>query len=148
MINMTISKTDTMYLPGRIHHVSILVENIESYLASSFWMLESPIVYDPIQKCRLCLVRIGSDDGNLVELIEPVGEDSPVYQALMKGQKLHHLCLEMPTKQDVDAFILKHRLLPVTKWQPAELFQGRLVRFAYTQNRELMEFVTHEYDTK
>jgi methylmalonyl-CoA/ethylmalonyl-CoA epimerase len=143
-MNMTTSGTSGESLKARIHHVSMLVENIDTYLENSFWCLQSPIVYDPIQKCRLCLVSMQADNDHLVELIEPVGENSPVYQALIRGEKLQHLCLEMPTRRDVDAFIREYRLLPVTDWEPAELFQGRLIRFAYTRNRELMEFVTHE----
>ena len=144
MINTKLPRTDTKSLSARIHHVSMLVENIDTYLENSFWCRQSPIVYDPIQKCRLCLVSMQADNDHLVELIEPVGEDSPVYQALRRGEKLQHLCLEMETRRDVDAFIRKYRLLPVTNWQSAELFQGRLIRFAYTRNRELVEFVTHE----
>lgn len=127
-----------------MHHVGILVHHIEDYMATSFWTLQSPIVYDPIQKARLCLVCIPTDDNHLVELIEPIGEGSPAFRALHKGQKQHHICFETPSTQVAETFMNKYRLLPVTKWEPAVLFRGRLVRFAYTRNRELVEFVADE----
>ncbi len=141
---MAIQANDIERLHVRIHHVGLLVKNIESYMASSFWLLRSQIVYDPIQKSQLCLVCLADDDNHLVELIEPVGEDSPAHRALMKGQKQHHLCLEAPSTGVADSFIQKYHLLPVTKWQPAKLFQGRPIRFVYTQYRELMEFIADE----
>jgi hypothetical protein len=125
----------------RLHHTCLLVEDIEAYLQESFWHQKSPIVYDPIQKCRLCMVSINADDDKSVELVQPVGTDSPVYRSLKSGQKLHHLCLEMSDTGAADEFMRRHRLLPVTKWQPAVLFDGRLIRFAYTRHRELVEFV-------
>jgi hypothetical protein len=143
--NMKTATTDIDFFQTRIHHVGVIVQNIEKYLERSFWSLQSSIVYDSIQKCRLCLVSIGSEDRTPVELIEPVGKDSPVFQALNKGQTLHHICIEIPAMEEADAFIRKYRLLPVTKWQPAELFRGRLIRFAFTRNQELMEFVTNEH---
>jgi hypothetical protein len=128
----------------KIHHIGLLVENIETYLESSFWSLQSDVVFDPVQKCRLALVCIDDDDSHLVELIEPAGEDSPVHLALQKNHRQHHICFEARTCREVDEFIRSYRLLPVSRWEPAPLFQGRLIRFAYTRNRELLEFLTSE----
>lgn len=141
---MRVSGCDSRHLPLRLDHVAILVRDIESYLTSSFWSLRSPVVHDPIQRARLCLVSIAKDDSHLVELIEPIGEGSPTYRALARGQKLHHLCFRVSCPQIADGLIDKYRLLPVTEWQPAVLFEGRPVRFAYTQYRELVEFVADE----
>lgn len=126
------------------HHVGTLVPNIETYLDNSFWELKTPIVYDPIQKVRLCLVSIQQDHNHLVELIEPVGADSPIHLSLTKGQKLHHLCFEVQHCKVADEIIQKYRFLQVTDWQPAVLFDQRPVRFVYTRYRELMEFLANE----
>ena len=128
----------------RFHHVGTLVSSIEGYLKNSFWELKSPIVYDPFQKARLCLVGFEQDDNHLVELLEPVGKDSPIHLALKKGQKLHHLCFETQHSELADEIIQKYRLLQVTDWQPAVLFEQRPVRFVYTRHRELMEFLANE----
>jgi hypothetical protein len=132
----------------RVHHVGLLVQHIETYLENSFWSLRSPIVYDPIQKARLCLVGLATDDGHLVELIEPEGEQSRTYRAFANGQRQHHICFWVPDRAVADALFSAYRFLPVTDWEPAPLFEGRPVRFAYTRNRELLEFVADEPDRK
>lgn len=131
-------------LQVRMHHVGTLVSDIERYLDNSLWNLMTPIIYDPIQKARLCLVCIAEDRSHLVELIEPMGQDSPVQLAFTKGQKLHHLCFETQDCQGADEIIRKYRFLKVTDWQPAVLFQQRLVRFVYTPHHELVEFLASE----
>lgn len=128
----------------QFHHVGTLVPEIDSYLENSFWELKTPIVYDPIQKARLCLVGIQHDHNHLVELIEPVGSDSPTYLAQKKGQQLHHLCFKTSHRELADEIIQKYRFLKVTDWQPAVLFEQRPVRFVYTRYRELMEFLADE----
>ena len=130
----------------RLHHTALLVEDIEIYLEESFWRPKSPIVFDDIQKCRLCLVSIQDNDDKLVELVQPVGQESPAYRLLKSGQKLYHLCFEMADTETADDYIREHRLLPITKWQPARLFDGRLARFAYTRHRELVEFLIDAKD--
>ncbi len=143
---MQVKKSYKKTCESRLHHTGLLVEDIEIYLKKSFWHLKSPIVYDPIQKCRLCVVSIQADDDKLVELVQPVGQDSPVYRSLKSGQKLHHLCFEMADTETADEYIREYHLLPITKWQPAILFDGWLVRFAYTRHRELVEFLIYRKD--
>ncbi len=57
------------------------------------------------------------------------------------GPGQHHLCFEVANTADADEFIEANRLLPITHWQPAVLFGGRRVRFAYSRQRELIEFL-------
>jgi hypothetical protein len=142
-LKMQVKKFRKKIFKPRLHHTGLLVEDIETYLKKSFWRARSPIVYDPIQKCRLCLVSIQADDDQFVELVQPVGQDSPVYRSLKSDQKLHHLCFEMTDTETADEYIREYRLLPMTKWQPATLFKGRLIRFAYTSHREIVEFLIH-----
>ena len=129
----------------RIHHFGLLVQNIETYLDGSLWRLRSPIVTDPLQLARLCLVGL-SDEAlpPLVELIEPMGETSPTYQALRKGTRWHHIFFHVDAMRDADDLMSQQRMLPVTPWKPATLFARHAVRFAYTRNRELVEYVADE----
>jgi len=125
-----------------LHHIGIIVANIEAYLATSFWEMRGEIVTDPLQRARLCMV--GLDEEAEAELIEPLGEDSRVYAALQRGAGPHHLCFHISTMADGDALIREYRLLPVTPWEPAVLFGGRAVRFVYSRGRELMELLCDE----
>lgn len=127
-----------------VHHIAVIVERIEKYLEKSLWREAGAIVQDPAQSARLCLVRLYPDMAPAIELVEPIGEDSPTRAALRQGTTWHHICLQTPSTRDADELIRRHRLLPVTKWKPAVLFNARPVRFAYTRNRELIEFLSEE----
>ena len=128
----------------RLHHFGIVVANIEDYLKQSLWELRGTIVTDPIQRSRLCLAGLPGDKIPTIELIEPTDETSPIWNALKRGSGWNHVCLSVPTRQAGDALIAERRLLPVTAWQPAALFDGRGIRFVYTRNRELLEFLSDE----
>jgi hypothetical protein len=141
----------------RIHHFGLLVKNIERFLQRSIWKLEGPIVTDPLQKARLCMVGLSGESSStsdttihaampapLVELIEPLDENAPTWKACAGGQNWHHVCLSFPTMDAGDQYLKEKGLLPVTPWQPAVLFGGRGIRFVYSRNRELVEFLSDE----
>jgi hypothetical protein len=129
----------------RIHHFGLLVKNIEKFLEQSIWELRGSIVVDPIQKARLCLVVVSGDMSEpLVELIEPLDATSPTWRATTKGQAWHHMCLRVSSMSAGDAYIEDKRLLAITPWQPAVLFEGRCIRFTCSRNRELLELLSDE----
>jgi hypothetical protein len=128
----------------RLHHVGIVVADLEAYLRQSLWQPDRPIVTDPIQQARLCLTKIGSGDATCVELVQPLDERSRLWGALQRGGGFHHLCMAVATEAAGDTLMRERRLLPVTPWQPAVLFGGRMVRFVYTRNRELLELFADE----
>src|SRR6266508_1981852 len=127
-----------------VHHVGVIVPNIERYLERSMWQANSAIVHDPLQGARLCLAGLHPDMSPAIELVEPVDEASPVWAAMKRGTSWHHICLLVPTVQAGDELVRQHRALPVTEWKPAVLFGGRPVRFAYSRNRELVELLSEE----
>ncbi len=129
----------------RIHHVGQLVQRIETHLERSLWSARSPIVVDPLQGARLVLVALPGDERSpFVELVEPLGEGTPVWSALQKGVSWHHVCYEVGPRAEAERLVERHRMLPVTPWQPAVLFGGRAVRFVFTRARELVEFLADE----
>ena len=123
----------------QLHHVGIVVRNIEEYLERAVWTARGPAVADPVQQARLCLCDMTG--AVALELVEPLHERSLVWSALQRGGGWHHLCFTVPTAAAGDALVDEHRLLPVTPWEPAVLFGGRLVRFVYSRNRELLELL-------
>jgi len=89
----------------KIDHIGIAVKSIEE--ASKFYsnILELKIS-EPIevndQKVKVAFMEIG---GVKLELIEPLGQDSPVLKYLQKkGQGLHHICFQV---NDIDETIKK-----------------------------------------
>jgi hypothetical protein len=128
-----------------LHHVGLVVSSIEAYLRHSIWERSSEVVEDPAQRARLCLLAVpGRPIPPAVELVEPLGEHSPVWKASQRSAGWHHVCLAAPACAVADDFAAGRAMLPVTPWQPAVLFDGRPVRFYYSRNRELIEFLADD----
>lgn len=85
----------------KIDHIGIAVKKIED--ASKFHSENFNLkISEPIevlsQKVRVAFIEIG---GVKLELIEPLGEDSPVAKFIQKrGEGLHHICFEVDDIED------------------------------------------------
>jgi hypothetical protein len=131
----------------RIHHIGQVVADIETHLTRSIWEPLGEVVVDPIQKSRLVLAGYPGCAGEpFIELVQPLGEDSPVWKALEKGGGWHHVCLCVESRAFGDRLARERRMLGVTEWAPAVLFGGRSVRFVYSRNRELIELLANELE--
>ena len=84
---------------GRLNHVGVATPSIETSVAlyrDLFGATKIHAPFDlPAQKVRVCFVDTPNSQ---IELLEPLGEDSPVAKFLEKnpagGQ--HHVCFEVP----------------------------------------------------
>lgn len=85
---------------------------------------EDRIAFDPIQKVRVAFLDL---HGLAVELVEPVGEDSPVARHLTKRVPLHHLCYSTPDMEGSLTDLRKRRWFPVAAPVPATAFEGRRI---------------------
>jgi methylmalonyl-CoA/ethylmalonyl-CoA epimerase len=84
---------------GRLNHVGVATPSIEASVALYREMLGATKIHDafdlPAQGVRVCFVDTPNSQ---IELIEPLGEGSPLHGFLAKnpagGQ--HHVCFEVP----------------------------------------------------
>ena len=84
---------------GRLNHVGVATPSIEKSVALYRDFLGATKIHDafdlPAQKVRVCFVDTPNSQ---IELIEPLGEGSPIVKFLEKnplgGQ--HHVCFEVP----------------------------------------------------
>jgi methylmalonyl-CoA/ethylmalonyl-CoA epimerase len=87
---------------GRLNHVGVATPSIESSIALYRDVLGATKIHQPFdlppQKVRVCFVDLPNSQ---IELLEPLGEDSPIAKFLEKnpagGQ--HHVCFEVPDIQ-------------------------------------------------
>ena len=89
---------------GRLNHVGVATPSIERSLALYRNMFgaepHGPPFDLPAQGVRVCFVDAGApgENGSQIELIEPLGPDSPIAKFLERfpegGQ--HHVCFEVP----------------------------------------------------
>jgi methylmalonyl-CoA/ethylmalonyl-CoA epimerase len=89
---------------GRLNHVGVATPSIEKSVALYRDLLGATKIHEPFdlpaQGVRVCFVDTGvpGEGGSQIELIEPLGEGSPLRAFLAKnpagGQ--HHVCFEVP----------------------------------------------------
>ena len=91
---------------GRLNHIGVATPSIEASVAFYRDVMGAETIHTPFdlpaQGVKVCFVdtppSTGSGQGTQIELIEPLGENSPIHGFLAKnppgGQ--HHLCYEVP----------------------------------------------------
>jgi methylmalonyl-CoA/ethylmalonyl-CoA epimerase len=127
-----------------LHHVGIVVPNLEAAVASyagEFELQETTLPFDDqAQRVRVAFVRVSGDVW--LEFIEPAGADTPVTQFLAKTRGgYHHIAFEVA---DIDAAVQEFEAArAVVVCRPVEGFEGRRVAFLfpYIQPSLLTEFV-------
>jgi methylmalonyl-CoA/ethylmalonyl-CoA epimerase len=83
---------------GRLNHVGVATPSIEDSIALYRDVLGATMIHDPFdlpeQGVRVCFVDV---ENSQIELIEPLGADSPVHGFLAKNPKggQHHVCFEV-----------------------------------------------------
>ena len=84
---------------GRLNHVGIATPSIEKSVALYRDLLGATKIHAPFdlppQGVRVCFVDTPNSQ---IELIEPLGADSPIHKFLEKnpGGGQHHVCFEVP----------------------------------------------------
>ncbi len=126
-----------------IDHIGVVVKEIEeagrNY--SQYFQMKplSPIFLDPIQKVKIQFW--GKENELKLELIQPLGSNSPVYQYLQKGGGLSHLCFRV---DNIDAEINRchsEGAILISGPDSAVAFENHRVAFLFIRNIGLVEFV-------
>lgn len=126
------------------HHVGVAVRDMQQAIPIyknlfSYDLVSGPFD-DPIQNVSVCFLSRGEGDP-AIELVAPLGPNSPVDRVLKKGGGTYHICYEVP---DIEAAITHLRdqgsfLLsgPV----PAVAFEMRPIAWLLTEVDLLVELV-------
>jgi methylmalonyl-CoA/ethylmalonyl-CoA epimerase len=128
----------------RLHHVGLVVPDmgVIDRMAGTLGLHQAgDITADPTQRVRVAFLAGVSDDSGLLELIEPVGPDSPVAALARQGGGLHHVCYEV---EDLDGWVQRCKaegMLLVAAPVPAPAFNGRRIAWMYSKDRLLVEYL-------
>ena len=81
-----------------IHHVGIAVRDLQKAIAVHKSLFDYTLISgpfdDPIQKVSVCFLSRGKGD-TVLELVAPLGEDSPVNGTLKRGGGVYHICYQV-----------------------------------------------------
>lgn len=126
----------------KFHHIGMAVFSIEktSGVYLSLGYAKTDTVFDPIQHVNICfLTKTGEPT---VELLEPVGDKSPVCDILKKnGVSPYHTCYEVASIADAASELKQKRIFPLGAPAEAVAFGGKRVQFFYHKNIGLIELV-------
>ena len=127
----------------KLHHIGYVTDNLEKKSKSLCSLLglecKNEIIVDSGQDVRILFIDTGETQ---LELIEPLGPNSPVQNHLAKGGGLYHLCFEV---DDLDATLERlqksRRAMVVKSPLQAPAIDGKRVAFVVTEDGDLVEFV-------
>jgi methylmalonyl-CoA/ethylmalonyl-CoA epimerase len=118
----------------RIHHIAVLVDNIEGSL--EFWqailgIVPSHISDYPQEDARIAFLPLGESE---IELVQPTKADSALSRFMEKrGAGMHHLCLEVDNLREwMDK--LSSRNVQLINEQPRVGEDGRLYAFVHPKS--------------
>tara|TARA_B110000014_G_scaffold241384_1_gene210156 strand:+ start:754 stop:1155 length:402 start_codon:yes stop_codon:yes gene_type:complete len=112
----------------KLHHIGIVVENIDNSLGEitkflDFEEIQLPTLIDS-QKVNVCFLKTSDV---YIELIEPIGKDSPVKKFSDNGGGFHHLCFEVDDiRKELEKMKDEGARVIV---EPTKGFEGRLIAF-------------------
>ncbi|TFG34079.1 methylmalonyl-CoA epimerase [Candidatus Thorarchaeota archaeon] len=133
----------------KLSHIGILVkdidEGIKHHKALFGFEQLGEIVDDSTQRVRVVLMGHSEDDPVKIELIAPLGEDSPVTDLLRKRQSLYHLCFEVSDIETAKAEARKSGAIVISQPVEAPLFGDRKICFLFTKDHYVIELVESEH---
>ena len=117
---------------SNVHHVGLAVKSIKTMYP------DIKIVEDATQKVYVAFVVV---NGFLIELLEPLGEDSPVIESLKRNSKLLHICYEVDNLDDSLKDSRKYGFHIVSSKASAPALNGRTIVWIYNKDFGLFELV-------
>jgi methylmalonyl-CoA/ethylmalonyl-CoA epimerase len=129
----------------KFHHLGVAVTDIESALKVyqelfGYHLVSGPFD-DPIQRVRVCFLKRGQEREVTIELVAPLGGDSPIKNILQKGGGAYHLCFETSSIGVALAAAVEKGCLLVSGPIPAVAFDGARISWLFTPSRQLVELI-------
>ena len=131
--------------PLRLHHIGFVVSSIEQampgFVCSMLAEWSGQSFDDPLQKAKVAFLSTRGGDPQ-IELVEPLGDDSPVQRFLQQtGGGLHHLCYEVAElERELADFRSRHAII-AKRPKPAVAFGGRRIAWVITAEKLLVELL-------
>lgn len=126
------------------HHIGIAVrdlsEAIPTYKTLFGYEMTSGPFDDPIQNVSVCFLSRGEGD-TVLELVAPLGPNSPIDRTLKKGGGPYHLCYQVPDIGIAINFLTEQGSFLISGPVPAVAFEMREIAWLLTNADLLVELV-------
>lgn len=128
----------------KLHHIGVVTGSVKKsgvlYEEQLGMHALGPAVHDPLQRVIVQFWALESDSTS-IELIEPMGEESPVAGFLAKGGGIAHLCYEVDDLERTLEAVLQKGAILISGPVPATAFQLRRIAFVILRGIGVIEFV-------
>ena len=118
------------------HHVGVavrdLAKSIPIYKMLFEYELTSDPIDDPIQNVSVCFLSRGDGDA-VLELVAPLGPNSPIDRTLKKGGGPYHICYQVPDISTAIAYLIAKGSLHLSGPVPAVAFEMREIAWLMTE---------------
>lgn len=128
----------------RLHHMGFVVTDIvtamPAFVRSMAAEWDGRMFEDPLQKAKVAFMTTRPGDA-MIELVQPMGEGSPVQRFLQQGGGMHHLCYEVADLEaELTAFRSRGAAI-ASRPKPAVAFGGRRIAWVITSEKFLVELL-------
>ena len=117
------------------HHVGLAVESIQEVNRSC------EIFVEKTQRVSIAFILL---NGVRIELLEPLGDNSPISRSLRNGTKLLHLCYEVPDLEAALELCKEAGFHRLWRPRPAPLYDNRKVAWVYSKHYGLFELLERD----
>ncbi len=129
----------------KVHHIGYAVPTIDEARAefeALGWMACGGVIDDVERKVRIQFLRLGAE---VVELVAPLMDDSPIRKTLQKGNGTpYHICYEVESLDEAEREFKAMRFIVFKKPSPAPAIGMRRVEWFYSRNNGIIELVEKE----
>ena len=127
------------------HHLGVAVKSIAKAIPIyqdlfGYELLSGPFD-DPIQCVSVCFLRSQTAGDIIVELVAPLGENTPIDRVLKAGGGAYHVCYEVENLDATLATLKSKRCIIVSGPVPAVAFNNRRIAWLFTPTQQLIELL-------
>lgn len=91
----------------KLHHIGIVVDNVEEAAERYMRSFEGyKAISQDIVESEHVKILLLSDGKDTIEFVEPLTHNSPIFEFLIKGGGLHHLCFAV---KDIDNYLIRNK---------------------------------------
>lgn len=126
-----------------IDHIGIVVRSLENGIKQWEEMFGYRKSTEPVTNTRqkVKVVFMAKHGSVTIKLIEPVGQDSPIYQFARKGGGLHHLCFRCDNLEMQIPILSKKGARCIVAPEPGEAFDNNEIAFLFAGNSLNIELI-------
>ena len=128
----------------KFHHLGVAVRGLSTAIPIYKNLLGYEVISgpfeDPIQDVSVCFLSRGAGDP-VMELVAPLGPNSPIHGRLKMGAGVYHVCYQVPNMQSAITHLREQGSLLLSEPQPAVAFGMREIAWLLMETDLLVELL-------